>query len=170
VFIVTYALKLPTSRLLARVDEFALGTTSGVIWGAIRQNACRRCPKDLGSCTLVVYERPMVRYRCSQTFVNAAYYLVALFVLDPRPLLIVGLFKLITFLVLACLVGFVVVHSPNIWRLVIGASISFRRLSPRWPSIGDGQIDRRCLSQFQMNQVSLRSFSVLHPFSRCSPS
>jgi hypothetical protein len=61
----------------------------------------------------------MGRYRYSQMFFNAAYYLLALFVLDPRPLLIVGLFKLIAFLVLACLLAFVVVHSANICRLVI---------------------------------------------------
>jgi len=61
----------------------------------------------------------MGRYRYSQMFFSAAYYLLALFVLDPRPLLIVGLFKLIAFLVLACLLAFVVVHSANIRRLVI---------------------------------------------------
>jgi len=61
----------------------------------------------------------MGRYRHSEMFFNAAYYLLVLFVLDPRPLLIVGLFKLIAFLVLAYLLAFVVVHSANICRLVL---------------------------------------------------
>jgi hypothetical protein len=61
----------------------------------------------------------MGSYRSSQMFFNAAYYLLALFVLDPRPLLIVSLFKFIAFLVLACLLAFVVVHSANICRLVM---------------------------------------------------
>jgi hypothetical protein len=61
----------------------------------------------------------MGRYRYSQMLFNAAYYLLALFVLNPRPLLIVGLFKLTAFLVLACLLAFVVVHSANICRMVI---------------------------------------------------
>lgn len=73
----------------------------------------------LGGCILVSSEARMGRYRHSQMFFNAAYYLLALFVLDPRPLLIVGLFKLIAFLVLACLLAFVVVHSANICKLLM---------------------------------------------------
>src|SRR5215469_1931669 len=44
-------------------------------------------------------------------------------VADLRPLLIGSLFKLVSSLVLACLLAFVVVHSANIWRKLL-ASVS----------------------------------------------
>lgn len=77
-------------------------------------------------------------YRYIQAFFNAAYCLLALLVLDIRPLLIVGLFKLIAFLVLACLLAFVVVHSANICRFIIACLHTFPvsffplRVDRRW--------------------------------------
>jgi hypothetical protein len=60
----------------------------------------------------------MGRYRHSHVFLNVAYCLVICCVADFHPLVIGGFFKLVTSLVLACLLAFVVVHSANIWRLL----------------------------------------------------
>jgi hypothetical protein len=60
----------------------------------------------------------MGRYRRSQIFVNVAYCLLIFCVADFRPLVIGGFFKLVASLMLACLLAFVVVHSPNIRKLV----------------------------------------------------
>jgi len=57
-------------------------------------------------------------YRYSQIIVNAVYSLLVFCVLDVRPLLLVGFFKLVAALVLACMLAFVVVHSSNICRLI----------------------------------------------------
>src|SRR5580698_7447711 len=62
--------------------------------------------------------RAMDHYRYSQTFLNVAHYLLVFCVLDFRPLLIGGLFKLIASLVFACLLAFVVIHSANILRFI----------------------------------------------------
>ncbi len=59
----------------------------------------------------------MGHYRYSQ-ILNIAYYLLVFCLLDARPLLIVGLFKLVASLALACLLAFVVVHSADICRLI----------------------------------------------------
>jgi hypothetical protein len=61
----------------------------------------------------------MDRYRYSQTFLNAACYLLVFCVVGFRPVLIGGFFKLIASLVFACLLAFVIVHSANIRRFVI---------------------------------------------------
>jgi hypothetical protein len=60
----------------------------------------------------------MDRYRYSRTFLNAACYLLVFCVVDFRPVLIGGFFKLIASLVFACLLAFVIVHSANIRRFV----------------------------------------------------
>jgi hypothetical protein len=57
--------------------------------------------------------------RFIQILSSTAHCLFTLLVLDSRPLIIISLFKLTGFLVLACLLAFVVVHSANICRLVI---------------------------------------------------
>jgi hypothetical protein len=82
-------------------------------------------------------------YRHIQAFFNAAYCLFGLFVLDLRPLLIVGLFKLIAFVVLSCLLAFVVVHSANICRFVIA---SLRALPVSFFSL---RVDRRWTERSQ---------------------
>ena len=60
-------------------------------------------------------------YRHSQIFLNVAYCLLIFCVADFRPLLIGGFFKLVTSLVLACLLTFIVVHSANIWSLLVAS-------------------------------------------------
>jgi len=62
---------------------------------------------------------PMGRYRRSQIFANAAFGLLVFCMVDFRPLLAGGLFKLIASLALACLLAFVVVHSADICRLIM---------------------------------------------------
>ncbi len=73
----------------------------------------------LGGCILVSSEARMGRYRQSQILSNVAYCLLIFCVADFRSLVIGGLFKLVASLVLACLLAFVVIHSANIWRLLI---------------------------------------------------
>ena len=53
-----------------------------------------------------------------QMALNVAYYLLVVCVASFRPLVIGGLFKLIAFLLLACLLMFVAVHSAKICELV----------------------------------------------------
>ncbi|MFY9646904.1 MAG: hypothetical protein WAK29_17125 [Terriglobales bacterium] len=60
----------------------------------------------------------MGQLRYSQTILNAAYYLLVCCVLGVRPLLIVGLIKLVGSLALACLLGFVIVHSADICGMI----------------------------------------------------
>lgn len=54
-------------------------------------------------------------------FLSVAYCLLIFCVADFRPVLIGGFFKLVTSVVLACLLTFIVVHSANIWRLLIAS-------------------------------------------------
>jgi hypothetical protein len=61
----------------------------------------------------------MGRYCSSQILLNVAYCLLIFWVVDFRPLVIGGFFKLVASLALACLLAFVVVHSANIHRLLI---------------------------------------------------
>jgi hypothetical protein len=63
----------------------------------------------------------MGSYRHNQIFLYVAYCLLIFCVADLRPLLIGGFFKLMAFLVLACLLTFIVVHSANIWSLLIAS-------------------------------------------------
>lgn len=60
----------------------------------------------------------MARCRYSLMFLNACGVLLCL-VADFRPLVITGFFKLVAFLVLACLIAFVAVRSANVCRLLI---------------------------------------------------
>src|SRR6202142_3918631 len=60
----------------------------------------------------------MKRHRHGQMWLNAAYYLLFVCMVDLRPS-IGGLFKLIAFLVLTYLLIFVVVRSGDIWRFVV---------------------------------------------------
>jgi hypothetical protein len=69
-------------------------------------------------CILGSLEARMGRYRRSQIFLSVAYSLLIFCVADFRPLVIGGFFKLVTALVLAYLLAFVVVHSANICKLV----------------------------------------------------
>ncbi len=54
----------------------------------------------------------------SRLVFNAVHCFMVICVLDVRPILIVGLLKLVSALLLACLLAFVVVHSSNICRLI----------------------------------------------------
>lgn len=60
----------------------------------------------------------MARYRCSLVLLNACSVLLCL-VAGLRTPFVIGFFKLVASLVLACLLAFVVVHSVNICRLLI---------------------------------------------------
>jgi len=82
-------------------------------------------------------------YRRSQMFLNVAYCLVVFCVLDFRPLLLGGLFKLVASLVLAFLLAFVGVHSANICQLL--AACLQRLPISRFPLLGD----RRWLERWQ---------------------
>jgi hypothetical protein len=60
----------------------------------------------------------MGRYRYIQLLLNVVYCLLIFCVADFRPLVVGGCVKLIAALVFACLLAFVVVHSPNMCKLV----------------------------------------------------
>jgi hypothetical protein len=64
-------------------------------------------------------EARMGRCCSSQILLNVAYCLLIFCVVDFRPLVIGGFFKLVASLALAWLLAFVVVHSGNIRRLLI---------------------------------------------------
>jgi len=61
----------------------------------------------------------MARYRCSLMFLNASCCVLLGLMPDFGPLVVIGFFKLVASLALACLLAFVVVHSANIRRLLI---------------------------------------------------
>jgi hypothetical protein len=64
-------------------------------------------------------QRTMGRHRYIREFLNAALYLLVCCLANYHPSLLVGgCVKLVASLLFACLVSFVVVHSPNICRLV----------------------------------------------------
>jgi hypothetical protein len=60
----------------------------------------------------------MGRYRYIQLLLNVVYGLLVFCVADFRPLVVGGCVKLIASLVFACLLAFVIVHAPNICKLV----------------------------------------------------
>jgi hypothetical protein len=101
--------------------------------------------------------------RCIQMFFNAAYCFLPLFALDLRPLLIVGIFKLIAFLVLACLLPFVVVHSANIYRLVVACLRAFPM------SFFPLRVDRRRADLSQTTVAVLNEPSLSPLFQRPPP-
>jgi hypothetical protein len=79
--------------------------------------------------------------RYSQILLNFAYCLLVFCVADFRPLVIAGFFKLVVSLVLACLLAFVIVHSPNIGKLLASC---LRALPVRFfPSVVDRQWEER---------------------------
>jgi len=61
----------------------------------------------------------MGRYRCIDWLLNAVYCLVALCLVESRPLLAGSVIKFGIALVFACLLSFVAVHSSNIGGLVM---------------------------------------------------
>lgn len=87
----------------------------------------------------------MGRYSCCQTFLNVAYCLLVFCVAGFRPLVIGGFFKLVASLVLACLLAFVVVHTPNICKLVAACFRLFP--TPFCPLV----VDRRWAGRPQTN-------------------
>src|SRR6266852_3621981 len=105
----------------------------------------------------------MGRYCRSQIFFNVAYCLLIFCVADFRPLVIGGFFKLVTALVLACLLAFVVVHSPNICKLVAAC---LRALPiPLSPLV----VGRRLVGRSQTNIVVPNEASLSPLFQRPTP-
>lgn len=101
--------------------------------------------------------------RYSQIFLNLAYCLLIFCVADFRPLVIGGFFKLVVSLVLACLLAFVIVHSPNIGRLLASC---LRALPVRFfPSV----VDRRWEERSQTNIVVPNEPSLAPLFQRPPP-
>jgi hypothetical protein len=84
----------------------------------------------------------MGRYSRSQVFLNIAYCLFIFWVTESHSFLAGGFFKLIACVALACLLAFVVVHSANIYKLVIACLHTLPRslfplaVARRW---SDGQ-------------------------------
>jgi hypothetical protein len=89
----------------------------------------------------------MGRVRLSQIFLNVAYYLLISCVAEFRPLIIGGFFKVVASLVFACLLAFVVVHSPDIYKLVADC------LRPLAIPLFSLVVDRRWADRSQTNIV-----------------
>ncbi len=104
----------------------------------------------------------MGHYRYSQTL-NVAYYALVFCVLDARPLLIVGLFKLVASLALACLLAFVVVHSADICRLI---TVCLRALPVTYFPLG---ADRRWAERLHTAIADLNQPSLSPQFQRPPP-
>ena len=105
----------------------------------------------------------MGRYRRSQIFFYVAYCLLIFCVADFRSLVIGGFFKLVTALVLAYLLAFVVVHSPNIRKLVA----AFLRALPI--SLFPLVVARRWVERSQANIVVPNEPSLSPLFQRPPP-
>lgn len=67
----------------------------------------------------------MDRYRYAPMLFNAACIVLLRVLSDFRPLVVIGSFKVVGSLALACLLAFVVVHSPHIRRLFISCLKAF---------------------------------------------
>jgi hypothetical protein len=103
------------------------------------------------------------RYRYHQMLLNVAYCLLVFCLADLRPLLMGGLFKLLASLALACLLAFVVVHSPNLWKLVAAC---LRAIPiPLFPLVVDWQRVKRS----RTNLVVLNEPSLSPLFQRPPP-
>jgi hypothetical protein len=101
--------------------------------------------------------------RCSQILLNFACCLLIFCVADLRPVVIGGLFKLAGSLALACLLAFVIVHSPNVGKLLASC---LRTLPVRYfPSV----VDRRWEDQSQTNIVVPNEPSLAPLFQRPPP-
>jgi hypothetical protein len=105
----------------------------------------------------------MGRYCRSQIFLNVAYYLLIFCVVDLRPLVIGGFFKLVTALLLAYLLAFVVVHSPNLCKLVA----TFFQSIPI--SLFPLVVARRWVERSQTNIVVLNEPNLSPRFQRPPP-
>lgn len=99
----------------------------------------------------------------SRLVFNAVHCFIVICVLDARPILIVGLLKLVSALQLACLLAFVVVHSSNICRLIT-ASLGALPVS-YFPLVMDRRIVKK--SQTKIAVPSEPSLSTL--FQRLPP-
>jgi putative effector of murein hydrolase LrgA (UPF0299 family) len=101
--------------------------------------------------------------RYSQILLNFACCLLIFCVADLRPVVIGGLFKLAGSLALACLLAFVIVHSPNVGKLLASC---LRTLPVRFfPSV----VDRRWEEQSQTNIVVPSEPSLAPLFQRPPP-
>lgn len=61
----------------------------------------------------------MAHYRYNLIFLNVACFVLLRLVADFRPLVVIGFFKVVGSLALACLLVFVVVHSAKISKLFV---------------------------------------------------
>jgi hypothetical protein len=103
------------------------------------------------------------RYRYHQMLLNVAYCVLVFCLADLRPLVIGGLFKLLASLALACILAFVVVHSPNIAKL---AAACLRAIPVSlFPLI----VDRRWLKRSRTSLVVLNEPSLSPLFQRPPP-
>jgi hypothetical protein len=105
----------------------------------------------------------MRRDRFSQIFLNVAYYLLISCVAEFRPLIIGGFFKVVASLVLGCLLVFVVVHSPDIYKLVTDC------LRPLAIPLFSLVVDPRWADRSQTNIVVTNEPSLSHLFQRPPP-
>ena len=83
----------------------------------------------------------MRRHGYRQMFLNVAGFLLVVCVVDFRPLVIGGFFKLVTSLVLAILLMFVVIHAANLWRVLAAC------LQALPVSLFALVVDRRCIKR-----------------------
>jgi|HubBroStandDraft_1064217.scaffolds.fasta_scaffold801359_1 hypothetical protein len=103
----------------------------------------------------------MGQYCSRQIFWNAAYFLL-ICMADFRPLLLGGLCKLVVSLAVACLVAFVVVHSSNIYGLIIAC---LQKLPASYFPLG---VNRRWAEQSQ-RAVALPAPPSLSPLFQRPP-
>ncbi len=108
-------------------------------------------------------EACMGRYCCSQLFLNVAFCLFISCVAEFRPLVIGGFFKLVASLVFACLLAFVVIHSPHICKLVADC------LRPLAIPLFSFAVDRRWTDRSQTNFVVPNEPSLAALFQRPPP-
>lgn len=99
----------------------------------------------------------MGRYRCWQTLLNVACYLSVVSVSGFCPLVFGGLFKLIAFLVFACLLMFVVVRSADL-RRVVAACLQMLPISLFALFVGRRRIERSPTARLVPNEPSLSPF------------
>jgi hypothetical protein len=105
----------------------------------------------------------MGHHRFSQVFLNVAYHLLVSCVLNFRPLVMGGFFKLVASIVLACLLAFVVIHSPDICKLVADC------LPPVAIPLFSLVVDRRWADRSQTNIVVPNEPSLSLFFQRPPP-
>jgi hypothetical protein len=105
----------------------------------------------------------MARYPLRRLLWNIACCVLVFCLLEFRPLLIGGCLKLIASLAFACLLAFVVVHSPDIYKLVTACLQALP--SVRCPLF----VDRRWAARFRTSLTSPTEPSLTPLFQRPPP-